>query len=131
MLTNFLRYHFPAIVWAAVILYLTLLPAESLPKTPEWELLSFDTAAHIGVFSLLAFLLARSLYVHYGGARFMQFALGLSAVLCFLFGIIIELLQTVMKRGRHGEPRDVISDAIGIFLGSLLFFLLFRRKLVF
>ncbi|MFC5269199.1 VanZ family protein [Adhaeribacter terreus] len=131
MVTTFLRYHFPAILWAAVILFLTLLPSESLPKTPKWELLSFDTLAHIGVFGLLAFLLIRSLYFHYGGARFLQFAMGLSVVICFFLGVIIELLQTVMKRGRHGETGDVIADAIGIFLGSVLFYFLSRRKLIF
>jgi len=131
VLTNFLRYHFPAILWAAVILYLTLLPAESLPEMPEWKLLSFDIFCHIGVFSLMAFLLVRSLYFHYGRAQFIQYAIGLSSVICFFLGVIIELLQTVMKRGRHGEARDVISDAIGIVLGSVVFYFLTRRRLTF
>nr|WP_234462371.1 VanZ family protein [Adhaeribacter terrigena] len=118
-------------MWAAVILFLTLLPSESLPKTPEWKLLSFDTLAHVGVFGLLAFLLVRSLYFHYGRAQFLQFAIGISVVICFFFGVIIELLQTVMKRGRHGETGDVISDVIGTVLGACLFYILLRRKLTF
>lgn len=131
MVTTFLRYHFPAILWAAVILFLTLLPSESLPKTPDWKLLSFDTLAHAGVFGLLAFLMVRSLYFHYGRAQFLKFAIGLSVVICIFFGVIIELLQTVMKRGRHGEVGDVISDVIGTVLGVILFSFLLRRKLTF
>ena len=63
---NFFRYHFPAILWTATVLILTLLPSDKLPETPEWELLSFDTLAHAGDFGLLSFLVARSFYVENG-----------------------------------------------------------------
>jgi VanZ family protein len=129
--TDFFRYHLPAILWAAVILVLTLLPAESLPPTPTWELLSFDTFCHAAVFALLAFLVIRSFQFHYGSPRFFKFALLVSLALCLFFGILIEMLQTIMKRGRHGEVTDVLSDFIGELLGALFFYVLLRRKLVF
>ena len=40
--------------WASLVLLLTLTPARNMPITPAWELLSFDTAAHAGVFAVLA-----------------------------------------------------------------------------
>ena len=128
MVTNFLRYHFPAILWAAVILFLTLLPSESLPKTPDWELLSFDTLAHAGVFGLLTLLVARSFYFEYGKPQFLKFALLVAVILCAFLGVIIELLQTIMKQGRHGETGDAISDLIGAVLGALFSYFLFRRR---
>ena len=39
-------------LWAIVVLVLTLTPANEMPNTPSWELLSFDTAAHAGVFGI-------------------------------------------------------------------------------
>ena len=41
------------------------------------------------------------------------------------------MLQTVMKRGRHGEVTDVLGDFIGELLGALFFYVLLRRKLSF
>ena len=128
---NFFRFHFPALLWAAVVLFLTLLPSDKLPETPEWELLSFDTLAHAGVFGLLTFLVARSFYFEYEKPRLLKFALLVSIILCTFFGGIIELLQTVMKVGRHGEATDLLSDFIGAILGSLVCFILFRRKTAF
>ena len=37
-----------------MVLVLTLTPSNEMPRTPVWELLSFDTAAHAGVFFVLA-----------------------------------------------------------------------------
>lgn len=125
---NFFRFHFPALLWAAVVLFLTLLPSDKLPQTPEWELLSFDTLAHAGVFGLLTFLVARSFYFQYGKPQFLKFALLVAMALCFFLGILIELLQTVMKLGRHGETGDAISDLIGTLLGATLGYFLFRKR---
>lgn len=99
--------------WAAVVLVLTLTPAKEMPRTPDWELLSFDTAAHAGVFVVLAGLswfstrrqrrwpwLAR----HAGLAVFIGST---------LFGGLIEVLQYAMHMGRHGDWVDLLSDAIG------------------
>lgn len=111
-----------------MVLFLTLLPSDKLPETPEWELLSFDTLAHAGVFGLLSVLVARSFYAEYGKPQFLKFALVIAVVLSGLLGGIIELLQTVMKMGRHGETGDFISDLIGAVLGALFCYALFRRK---
>jgi hypothetical protein len=131
LVTSFFRYHLPAILWAAVVLFLTLLPADAMPPTPQWELLSFDTCCHAAVFALLIFLVTRSLYHHFGSPQNLKFAISVAIVLGLIFGIIIELLQTVMKRGRHGEFTDVLSDFIGEILGVIFFYFLFRRKLLF
>ena len=102
--------------WAAVVLVLTLTPSDKMPVTPVWELLSFDTAAHAGVFFVLTglcrFSLRRqrrwsSLACHAGPA-----ALASSIV----FGGLIEVLQYTMALGRHGEWTDLLSDAIGAAL---------------
>ncbi|HSI89675.1 MAG TPA: hypothetical protein VK927_01100, partial [Adhaeribacter sp.] len=96
MTATFFRFHFPALLWAAVIAVLTLLPSASLPPLPHWELLSFDTLAHAAVFGLLTFLVIRSLLYLYGRNNLWP-AIGIAMALCLFFGIIIELLQTIMR----------------------------------
>ncbi|AMR28844.1 hypothetical protein A0257_18240 [Hymenobacter psoromatis] len=117
---NFLTPRFYGILtllWISVMLLLTLTPARDMPVTPAWKLLSFDTAAHAGVFAVLAglaWLWAR----HQPGLR--GRAAGVVLVGCIAFGASIEVLQYVMHQGRHAEWSDLLSDTIGAGLVLLL-----------
>jgi VanZ family protein len=44
----------------------------------------------------------------------------------FIFGIIIEILQSSMPLNRHGDYFDVIANSSGILLGVITFNYLFR-----
>ncbi|WP_210514123.1 VanZ family protein [Hymenobacter terricola] len=102
--------------WAVVVLVLTLTPAREMPRTPVWELLSFDTAAHAGVFVVLAGLSWFSLHRQRRWPRLARHA-GLAVLSgSVLFGALIEVLQMSMHLGRHGEWSDLLSDSIGAFL---------------
>lgn len=124
---NFLTPRFYGILtllWIAVMLLLTLTPAQEMPITPAWKLLSFDTAAHAGVFAVLAglgWLWARHQPGPRGGAA------GVVLLGCVAFGASIEVLQYVMHLGRHAEWSDLLSDTIGASL-VLLLPLLKRRQ---
>jgi aminopeptidase YwaD len=99
------------LLWVAVMLVLTLTPAKEMPRTPAWKLLSFDTAAHAGVFAVLAglaWLWARPRRRH---------PASLVLLGCIGFGALIEVLQYVMQLGRHAEWTDLLSDSIGAALG--------------
>ncbi|MBD2770090.1 M20/M25/M40 family metallo-hydrolase [Hymenobacter sp. BT664] len=102
--------------WAAVVLVLTLTPADEMPRTPVWKLLSFDTAAHAGVFVVLAGLSWFSLRRQRHWPRLARHAGVAVLVGSTLFGGLIEVLQVTMRLGRHGEWTDLISDAIGAVL---------------
>ncbi|TGD81512.1 VanZ family protein [Hymenobacter wooponensis] len=105
------------LAWAALVLVLTLTPSEEMPKTPDWQLLSFDTAAHAGVFTVLAVLAYFSAGRQESWLALRRHALGLVLLACIAFGAIIEILQMTMKLGRHGEWSDLISDTIGAGIG--------------
>ena len=106
--------------WAAVVLVLTLTPAQDMPRTPDWQLLAFDTASHAFVFAVL------SLTSYFSATRQRRFPTlrrraGLLVGLgCVLFGALIEVLQMAMQMGRHGEWSDLLSDAIGAGVGLLV-----------
>ncbi|MDO7850678.1 VanZ family protein [Hymenobacter convexus] len=105
-----------SLAWAAVVLVLTLTPADEMPRTPVWELLSFDTAAHAGVFFVLAGLTWFSLHRQRRWPRLARWA-GLAVLVgSIAFGALIEVLQMTMRLGRHGEWTDLLSDAIGAVL---------------
>lgn len=105
------------LLWTLVILWLTLTPAREMPRTPEWELLSFDTAAHAFVFAVLAFTAYISASRQQRFPALRQYAPVLVAAWCTLFGALIEVLQVAMQQGRHGEWSDLLSDTIGTLAG--------------
>ena len=99
--------------WAVVVLVLTLTPAAEMPVTPVWELLSFDTAAHAGVFAVLAGLSWLALRQSRRWPRLRPYLGRIVLGGSILFGGLIEILQMIMRLGRHGEWSDLLSDALG------------------
>jgi aminopeptidase YwaD len=98
------------LLWLAIMLVLTLTPAQEMPHTPNWKFLSFDTAAHAGVFAVLAglaWLWARLRWRH---------PASLVLAGCIGLGALIEVLQYTMHLGRHAEWTDLLSDSIGAAL---------------
>lgn len=124
----FLKYNYPTLLWATVIMFLTLLPAASMPQVPAWELISMHTLAHAIVFFILAVLMLR------GFTRQSQYP-GLSRqaalpvlVISVLFGAGIEWLQMVLDWGRQGDFMDVISNTIGTISGVAAYYWILRRS---
>ena len=102
--------------WAALLLYLTLAPADRLPPQPKWELLSFDTFAHAAFFAVQAVLTWFWLRRQTRWPALARYA-GLAVLLgCTAFGAAIEALQMVLPFNRHGEWSDLISDSLGTAL---------------
>ncbi|WBO83676.1 VanZ family protein [Hymenobacter yonginensis] len=105
------------LAWAALVLVLTLTPSADMPVVPPWELISFDTAAHAGVFVVLAALVVFSARRQTRWPALRRHAYTVVLLGCVAFGLLIELLQMTMALGRHGEWSDAISDALGAALG--------------
>ena len=105
-----------SILWALVVLVLTLTPADEMPRTPVWELLSFDTAAHAGVFVVMAGLSWLALRRQRRWPLAARYASTVVLLGNIAFGGLIEVLQYAMHWGRHAEWTDWLSDAIGAAL---------------
>lgn len=116
------------LLWAAFMLLLTLTPAREMPVTPAWKLLSFDTAAHAGVFGVLAALSWFSLRRQRRWPVLAQQATAVVLAGCVAFGALIEVLQHLMGQGRHAEWSDLLSDSIGALLALVLATVLARRR---
>ncbi|MCP2043231.1 VanZ family protein [Pontibacter sp. HSC-36F09] len=116
-----LRYNFFTIIWAAVIMVLTLLPSSSMPSLSIWEIFSFDSFAHAFMFAVLTYLMVVGLKKQYTYMRVQLFAIRTAFFVSSMFGIAIELLQHFFVPGRQGDIVDVLSNTIGCIIGILLF----------
>ncbi|RZK23027.1 MAG: M28 family peptidase [Hymenobacter sp.] len=113
-------YALPPVIWAIVMLFLTLTPAQEMPRTPDWKLVAFDTAAHAGVFAVLAVLSWVALRRQQRWPALARQA-GLAVLAgCVLFGGLIEVLQYLMAVGRQAEWSDLGGDSLGAALALLL-----------
>ncbi|GAB3233272.1 hypothetical protein GCM10027346_21130 [Hymenobacter seoulensis] len=108
------------LAWAALVFALTLTPARSMPETPHWELLSFDTGAHAFVFLVQSVLTVFSARRQRWFPALQANAFRVVLVFTLIMGTGIEVLQMWMDLGRNGEWSDIISDAIGAVGGLLL-----------
>lgn len=99
--------------WAALLLYLTLAPADKLPPQPHWELLSFDTFAHAAFFAVQAALAWFSLRRQRRWPALARHAGWVVLLGCTAFGALIEGLQMALPFNRHGEWSDLTSDSLG------------------
>lgn len=94
-----------------ILLVLCVTPSQKLPDPGTGD--RFEHMAAWFVLTLTGFVLAprRRLAIP-------AFALA--------YGALIEVLQAAMPFGRHGDPRDLLADAIGVALACLAWLVLRR-----
>jgi VanZ family protein len=120
----FLRYNLFPIIWAVVILALTVLPGARLPEK-DLQLVSMDKLAHVGMFMIQCFLLVVGFIKQQNNSYLRRNAMQMSLVVSVFYGISIELIQMALPE-RSFEFLDIISDSIGAFLGLGMFYLVYK-----
>ena len=79
-----------------------------------------DKLIHIIIYLLLSFLWISYFYkANNYNKVFLQIILVI--ILCFFYGIIIEMIQELFIPLRKADIFDVLANMIGVFLGTLLF----------
>ena len=110
----------PAALYYALIFYLS-----STSYDIEIDIFFFDKVIHLVEFALLGLLLS------FGYFMSLKSSLKVKAVLTFCSGILLgsldEFHQYFVPR-RSVELFDVFADAIGIFVGLLLYYYLSRTE---
>lgn len=118
----------PSILWTVVILVLTLLPGNYIPRVGSfWNLFLPDKLIHIFLFSVLVVLLFSGFYKQYPG-RGKRYITVKVLAFSIILAIISELLQALLPLGRSGNIYDIIADFAGIILGWLIFFQYLKKK---
>lgn len=104
----------PTVIWALVVLFLSLLPKQNLG---EPLFLHFDKLVHIGFYSFFEIALFLRLTILFGQGSKAVFG---SILTCFTYSYIIELLQGWLPINRSFDELDLLANVFGIMLGYLV-----------
>ncbi|MBP6313287.1 MAG: VanZ family protein [Flavobacteriales bacterium] len=104
----------PPLLWAALILFLCLLPGSKLPKWDWFALFDMDKLVHAGMFFIQALLLARVFFARQTPERWVLW----SVLLSVTFGVATELLQGMEALGRRTDLNDMIANTIGALVAG-------------
>ncbi len=109
---KFLSLWLPVLIWAGFIFYLSSIPHLRFLQN---EFLDFVVRkiGHLGVFGILARLLARA----FMGSTFWSWKriFACSLIAAFLYACVDEYHQSFVP-GRHASPEDVAIDTFGSWL---------------
>ena len=101
------------VVWAIVLLYLSLTPAPPHVEGP----LGWDKLQHAAALGGMAFLVYR-VSLTFRAPPFRSACTGF--VFATLFGGLIEILQQGFTANRQADPIDFAADAVGALIAVLL-----------
>ncbi len=113
------RYKF-SLALSLVILYLSLKSADSLNKVKFLNIPHFDKIAHTSMyFALMSVIFIESMRSTLNLSRIL-----LLSIFPFLYGILLEILQSTITITRNGSLFDVIFNTLGILISMLLLILI-------
>lgn len=126
---QFTRKLWPGAIWAFFALLLTGLPGNYFPTVHSfWDWLSPDKVVHLIIFGTLSFLILWGYRAQYIASnqryRFVLWA----TVASIFYGGFTEILQKEVFVGRDGNLFDFLANVVGAFFGTLLFYLVYRKK---
>lgn len=104
-----------ALLWAAVILGLCLVPARGLPEWDWFSLLDLDKLVHAVMFFVLSLLLAQAFRTAGRPANYLFWGIIISA----LYGVATEVLQGLEALGRRTDPADMIANTVGAVVAAV------------
>lgn len=103
-----------ALLWAAVILWLCLIPSRSLPEWHWFDIMDLDKLVHAGMFFVLSLLLAQAFANSGSPKRYLLWAVIISAC----YGVSTEIMQGLEALGRRTDPIDMLANTIGAIVAT-------------
>ncbi len=110
-----------AVIWALIILAISVIPGADLPSLSIWEP---DKVMHAFVYCVLTFLLFFSLSK---SPAKRSHKIIIAAGLCILYGFIIELIQLVLPT-RSFDMLDALANSIGCVLAMAVILVISRQN---
>jgi VanZ family protein len=105
-----------SIIVSLIILYLSLASSETLEKVDIFNISFIDKIVHIGMY--FGFMSIIILENRKSIKKYRQ--LFLMALIPFLYGILMEVLQSTFTTSRSASVYDVIANSTGILTSLLL-----------
>ena len=123
----FLKYNFPALLWALVIFILTLMPGKYIPPAGIFEILYPDKLVHMAVFAVLIVLFLFG-FLRQDTFRMLRFhPMAIAFTGCVIYGFLLELMQGTLLADRYFEILDAIANAVGCIIGMGVFRFYLKR----
>lgn len=116
------KYFIGAILWALLILVLTLTPSSSLPSS---TLFSYDKLGHVVIFLVLSYLFVSGL--NENNPDKLKFNILLGIVITVIYGACIEISQSIIPE-RGMELYDLVANCSGSILGISMFYISIKKK---
>lgn len=112
-----LKWWWPAILWALFIFFLCSIPGKDLPSADWMSIVSFDKWAHLGVFSMLSGLILHGLSEGKPqkiptGSRLLWWMIAAVG-----FGALTEAYQHYALEDRYADIFDFAANTLGVLLG--------------
>ena len=96
-----------------------------MPETDIWNFFTFDKFAHFFVFAVLVFLLTIGLTKQHSYLWLRFSAVKMSLLFGVLYGLFLEGMQSFIP-DRTFDPADMLANTIGCFLGTIVFYLVYK-----
>jgi glycopeptide antibiotics resistance protein len=124
----FIRHNILAILWALLILVLTLVPGDEFPDLSFWSLLTFDKAAHAFVFGVLVLLFMTGFSKQYTFPAIRYSSQKAALLVGVTYAVITEVLQYLLAGSRTADLMDIMANLIGCLIGFGIFRVLYGSR---
>jgi VanZ family protein len=121
-LTFVFKKFIPAIIVLIVVTVLLCLPGSSLP-TPSGDWFhnyQVDKLIHACIFAVLVYLFCRPIQLKGFFTSIITKIYFFIAIICTIYGFIMELVQKWFIHGRGFEGWDIMADAVGCLIGYFI-----------
>ena len=111
-----------AVGWFVFTTILLCVPGKKLPKISWIHLIpQYDKIIHICLFGILSFLCCKSSKLKF---------FWLIALLCSVYGIIMEFVQDNWIPNRSFDNWDIVADTVGSFVAVAVLHFIYRKEKV-
>lgn len=107
-------YRFCALSWTLLILYLSLISANTAAKFNVFDFMGVDKLGHLIFYTTLSFLWCMSLRRRNTDKKNILF-------FSVSFGVLMEICQLYLFNGRSFELYDILANIMGSVIGVILF----------
>ena len=122
LLSTLKQFAFPLLICYVVVI--TLLSLMSLHNLPKINIDHNDKIYHAlayAVFAVLAY--------NYIQKIVSKNVISISFLVCFFYGIILEVLQKILNTNRTFDTLDILANGLGILIGLFAIERLYKLKL--
>ena len=115
------------ILWALVVAVLSLMPGDDIPSFPFLQQIHFDKIVHFGLYFVLCITLLFAADPDRSKPAKIQGYL-IPWLICTIYGLGMELLQTIPQLNRSFEMTDFLVNSAGALVACVAWWIMMKRR---